>query len=128
MSSLIGNQVKTYMCSILVKFYIVLSLLLCHCSHLTDTTLIITITACLTQLFVILLTTATLFVHTQLVTRLLQSQLFVVLLTTFLQALHLFVRTLVPWSSNTQPQLKTDWLQLPADRFILPFYSPTHLV
>ena len=52
-----------------------LSLLLCHCSHFTDTTLVITLNARSTQLFVILLTTATLFVHTQLVSRLLQSQL-----------------------------------------------------
>ena len=44
MSSLIANQVKK----------------ICRCSHLTDTTLIITISACSTQLFVILLTTATL--------------------------------------------------------------------
>ena len=35
------------------------SLLLCHCSHLTDTTIIKTITVCSTQLFAILLTTET---------------------------------------------------------------------
>ena len=35
------------------------SLRLCYCSHLTDTTIIITITACSTQLLAFLLTTAT---------------------------------------------------------------------
>ena len=59
MSSLIANEVKTNMCSITVKFFIVLTTFV-YCSHLTDTTLITTITDCSTQLFVILLTTATL--------------------------------------------------------------------
>ena len=50
---------------------------MCHCSHLTDTTIIIAITACPTQLFAILLTTATVLLelHTQLVTRLIELQL-----------------------------------------------------
>ena len=55
-SLLIANQIKTNMCSQLNS--LLLSLLLCHCSHLTDTTIIITITACPRQL------------HTQRVTRL----------------------------------------------------------
>ena len=55
-SSLIANQVKTNMCSDSVKLSLSLSLLLFHCSHLTETT----ITACSTQLFAILLTNATL--------------------------------------------------------------------
>ena len=63
MSSLIANQVKTN-----------------NCSHLTDTTIIITITACPIHLFAILLTTATVLLlflehHMQLVTRLLELQL-----------------------------------------------------
>ena len=60
------------MCFVSVKQNLLLSLPLCHCSHLTDTTIIITITAC-PQLFTILLTTAVLLeFHTQLVTRLLE--------------------------------------------------------
>ena len=58
MNSLIVNQVKTNMCFESVKL-LMLSLLLCHCSNSTDTTIIITITACTIQLFAILLTTAT---------------------------------------------------------------------
>ena len=43
------------------------SKLLCHCSHLTDTTISTTITVCSIQLFTILLTTATVFFfHSQL--------------------------------------------------------------
>ena len=53
-------------------------LLLCHRSHLIDTTIILTITACTTQQFAILLTTATVFVHTQLHTRLIEFLLTVV--------------------------------------------------
>ena len=54
-----------------------LALSLCHCSQLTDTTIIITITASPTQQFTILCTTATVFLelHTQFVNRLLESQL-----------------------------------------------------
>ena len=54
MSSLIANQVKTNMCLVSIK-----PSLLSHCSHLTDTTIIIAITARPAQLFAILLTTAT---------------------------------------------------------------------
>ena len=59
MSSLITIQVKTNICLGLFKNSLMLALLLCHCSHFTDTTIIMTITACPTQLFAILLTTAT---------------------------------------------------------------------
>ena len=53
---------------------------LSDCSHLTDTTIIVTIIACTTQLFAILLTNATILfeLHTQLVTKLLELQLAVV--------------------------------------------------
>ena len=51
------NQVKTNMYLIPLKNFSLFALLLCHCSHLTDTTIIITITACSTQLFAILFTT-----------------------------------------------------------------------
>ena len=49
---------------------------MCHCSHLTDTTIIIT-TACPTQLFAILLPTATVLLELdrQLITSLLELQL-----------------------------------------------------
>ena len=64
MSSLIVNQIKS-------------EVLLCHCSHLTDSTIIITVTARPTQLFAILFTTSTILfeLHTQLATRLLELQL-----------------------------------------------------
>ena len=39
------------MCFVLVKFFIFLTTFLCHCSHITDTTIIITITAYSTQPF-----------------------------------------------------------------------------
>ena len=53
------------------------SLFLCHYSHLTHKTIIITKTACPAQLFVVLLITATILfeLHTQLVTGLLELQL-----------------------------------------------------
>ena len=77
MSSLIANQVKINMCLVSLKNSLFFALLLCDCSHLMETTVIITITACLTQLFAIQLTTATVMLkfRTQLVTRLLELQL-----------------------------------------------------
>ena len=92
MSTIIANQVKINLCLVSLKNSLLFALFLCHRSHLTDTTIIIIITACTIQLFAIMLTTATVLleVHTPLVTRLLELQL--------------------------------------TDRFILPFYSTTHLV
>ena len=56
MSSLIANQIKTYMCLVLMKLCLLFALLMCHCSNLyMYTTIIITITTCVTQLFVICL-------------------------------------------------------------------------
>ena len=77
MSSLIANQVRTNLCLVSIKNSLLFSLLLCHYSPLTDTTILITITARPTQLFTILLTTLTVLLelHTQLVIRLLKLQL-----------------------------------------------------
>ena len=44
LNSIIANQVKTNMRVTLLKHSLLLALILCHCSHLTDTTIIITIT------------------------------------------------------------------------------------
>ena len=59
MSSLIGNQVKKKTnILVLIKFSLLIALLMCHCLNLyTYIAIITTITACLTQPFVILLTT-----------------------------------------------------------------------
>ena len=77
MSSLIQYHVKTNMCFVSIKLFLLFSLLLCYYSHLTDTTITITITTCPIQLFAILLTIATVLLelHTQHVTRLLELQL-----------------------------------------------------
>ena len=77
MSSLVANQVKSNMSLVSFKSSLLFALLLSHCPHLTDSTIIITNTACPTQLFAILLTTVTvsLDLHMQLVTRLIELQL-----------------------------------------------------
>ena len=64
------------MCFVSLKSSLLFAVFWCHCSHLTDTTIIITRT-CPTQLFAILLITtiAWMKLHTQLVTRLLELQL-----------------------------------------------------
>ena len=68
MSSLIANRVKRNMCIISPNNSLLFALFFCQRSHLTVTTIIITIIACTTQLFAILLTTATVLLelHTQL--------------------------------------------------------------
>ena len=77
MCSLIANQLKTNICSVSLKNFLLFALLLSHCSYLTDTIIIIIVTACATQLFAILLTTVIVLLnlHMQLVTRLLKLQL-----------------------------------------------------
>ena len=77
MNSLIATHVKTDMCLVSLKNSLLFSLLLCHCSHLTDAIIFITITDCTITLFAILLSTATVLLelHTQLATRLLELQL-----------------------------------------------------
>ena len=66
-----------YVSSFTFKNPLLFAPLLYHCSHLTDTIIIITVTACPTQLFAILLRTSTVLLEpqTQLVTQLLELQL-----------------------------------------------------
>ena len=92
------NDFTVLMCLVSLKNSLLFALLLYHCSHLTDTIITITITAC--SLFAILLTTAIVFLefHTQLVNRLLEFQLYATLLTTFLQAK--LVRYSFPFTTN----------------------------
>ena len=59
MSLSIANQVKTLVYVLFQLNCLLLSLLLCQYSHLTDIIIIITITACSTQLFAILLAIGT---------------------------------------------------------------------